>query len=73
MYLLDANKENPTKVNGNSLFSQMTSGVTEYEDGKNASVTFNSTSDTKYIVISIQVQNTAITRNDIADYIIHLV
>lgn len=72
MYLLDSNKSNPTTVNGSSIFDEMTTGLTESTDGTSATVTFSGTESAKYIVISIQVQTTTITSNDIADYIIRL-
>ena len=72
LFLLDANKKNPTNVNGANGFLKMTEGVTISDNGATGEVEFVASISRNYMVISLVVQSTELTLDDIAGYVITL-
>lgn len=72
LFLLDANKKNPTNVNGANGFLKMVEGVTISDNGATGEVEFVASTSRNYMVISLVVQSTELTLDDIANYVITL-
>ena len=72
LFLLDANKKNPTNVNGANGFLKMAEGVTISDNGATGEVEFVASISRNYMAISLVVQSTELTLADIANYVITL-
>ena len=71
LYILDNDKSNPSEVNGNTVISEMTSGVEVADDGLSGTITFTPPINEGYITISVRTKDddTATTADEIKDYI----
>lgn len=72
LFLLNADKKSPTNVNGANGFAKMTEGVTISDNGATGEVEFVASTSRNYMVISLVVQSTELTLDDIAGYVITL-